>query len=57
MNSIDRYKNIINSAKSYYLSSTSQIKNIKSGDDYFDFTWCPGFNHEINVFQDVIGVY
>lgn len=51
MNSIDRYKNIINSAKSYYLSSTSQIKNIKSGDDYFDFTWCPGFNQEINLWS------
>ena len=51
MNSIDRYKNIINSAKSYYLSSTSQIKNIKSGNDYFDFTWCPGFNHEINLWS------
>lgn len=51
MTNIERYKNIINLAKNYYMGNSPEYKNIKSGKGWFNLTWCPNFDQEINLWS------
>ena len=46
---MNKYKDLIREAAEYYNSSPAELRNIRSGQNVFNLTWCDGLVDEINL--------